>query len=136
MKPGVANSVSMITLLKKEHFEPIKAQMLWEEHGKVALKDISELMDIPKFKTTTNMLKHIHKFETFLLNKYWVDGFPLDYVLQLKLVNAPWSTLDKRTPDRWQMPHRTMPDFFDFAQTDEHCRRWAQIIRRDKTRRS
>ena len=31
------------------------------------------------------------------------------------------------------MPHRTMPDFFDFAQTDEHCRKWAPIIRRDKT---
>ena len=42
----------MITLLKKEHFEPIKAQMLREEHGKVALKDIGELADIPKFKTT------------------------------------------------------------------------------------
>ena len=26
-----------------------------------------------------------------------------------------------------------MPDFFNFAQTDEHCHRWALIIRCDKT---
>ena len=31
------------------------------------------------------------------------------------------------------MPHRAMPDFFDFAQMDELCCRWALIIRRDKT---
>ncbi len=55
--------------------------MLREEHGKVALKDISELTDIPKFKTTTSMSKHIREFETFLSTKYGVDGFPLDYVL-------------------------------------------------------
>ena len=73
MKPGVANPVSMITLLKKEHFEPIKAQMLREEHGKVALKDIGELTDIPKFKSSMSMSKHIHEFETFLSNKYGAD---------------------------------------------------------------
>ena len=90
----------MITLLKKDHFEPIKAQMLREENGKVALKDIGELTDIPKFKTTTSMSKHIREFETFLLNKYGVDGFPLDYVLQPKLVNILWSDLEDCTPDR------------------------------------
>ena len=31
------------------------------------------------------------------------------------------------------MPHRTMPDFFNFAQTDEHCCKWAPIIWQDKT---
>ena len=129
MKPGVANLVFMITLLKKEHFKPIKAQMLQEEHGKVALKDIGELTDIPKFKSSTSMSKHIREFETFLLNKYGVYGFPLDYILRPKLVNTPWSALDDRTPDRWQIPHRTMPDFFDFAQMDEHCHKWAPIIR-------
>ena len=97
--------------------------MLREEHGKVALNDIGELTDIPKFKTTTSMSKHIREFETFFSNKYGVDEFPLDYVLWPKLVNTPWSILDKCTLDRWQMPHRTMPDFFDFAQTDEHCHR-------------
>ena len=30
------------------------------------------------------------------------------------------------------MPHRTMSDFFDFAQTDENCCKWAPIIRQDK----
>ena len=50
----------MISLLKKEHFEPIKAQMLWEEHIKVALKDIGDLTDIPKFKSTMSMSEHIH----------------------------------------------------------------------------
>ena len=99
----------------------------------VALKNISELTDIPKFKTTTSMSKHIREFETFLSNKYRDNGFPLDYVLRPKLVNAPWNMLDARTPDRWQMPHKTMPNFFDFAQTDEHCCRWVLIIRRDKT---
>ncbi len=88
-KPGVGTPVSMITLLKKDHFEPIKAQMLQEEHGKMALKDIGKLTDIPKFKTTMSMLKHIREFETFLSNKYGVDGFPLDYVLWPKLVNTP-----------------------------------------------
>ena len=127
-KRGVAAPVSMITLLKKEHFEPIKAQMLREEHGKVALKDISELTDIPKFKTTTSMSKHIREFETFLSTKYGVDGFPLDYVLRPKLVDRPMSDLEDRIPDRWQYPTKTMPDFFDFAQTDEICRRWAPII--------
>ena len=79
------------------------------------------------------MSKHIHEFKTFLSNKYGVDGFPLDYILWPKLVNTPWSDLDDRTPDRWQIPHRTMPDFFDFAQMDEHCCKWAPIIRQDKT---
>ena len=133
LKHGVTNPVSMITLLKKEHFEPIKAQMAQEEHGKVALKDIGELTDILKFESSTSMLKHILEFKTFLSNKYGVDGFPLDHVLWRKLVNTPWSALDDRTPDRWQMPHRTMPDFFNFAQTDEHCCKWAPIIRQDKT---
>ena len=87
--------------------------MLHEEHGMVALKDISELTDIPKFKTTTSMPKHIHEFETFLSNKYRVDGFPLDYVLWQKLANAHWHTLDTCNPDRFQIQQRTIPNFFD-----------------------
>ena len=87
--------------------------MLREEHGIVALKDISELTDIPKFKTTTSMSKHIHEFETFLSNKYGVDGFPLDYVLWQNLANAHWHMLDTCNPDRFQIQQRTIPDFFD-----------------------
>ena len=94
----------------------------------MALKDIGELTDIPKFKSSTSMSKHIREFETFLSNKYGVDGFPLDYALRQKLVDRPMSDLEDRIPDRWQYPTKTMPDFFDFAQTDEICRRWAPII--------
>ncbi len=84
------------------------------------------------FRTTTSISKHIRKFKTFLSTKYGVDGFPLNYVLRLKLVDKPWNTLDEHIPDRWQYPDKTMPDFFDFAQTDETCRRWAPIIVHDQ----
>ena len=94
----------------------------------MTLKNINELTDIPKFKSTMSMSKHIRKFETFLSTKYGVDGFPLDYVLRAKLADMLISHLDERIPDRWQMPTKTMPGFFDFVQTDEICRRWAPII--------
>ncbi len=68
----------------------------------------------------------------FLSNKYGIDGFPLDYVLRLQLTNAPWHMLDACIPNRFQIPHRTIPDFFDFAQMDNHCCKWALIIMHDK----
>jgi hypothetical protein len=38
----------MITHLKRDHFEAIRAQMEREEHSKISLKDIPDLTDIPK----------------------------------------------------------------------------------------
>ena len=71
----------MIYFLKKEHFEPMHAQMECKEHGKISLKNVSELTDIPTYKSTTSMSKHIHDFESYLSSHYGVEGLPLDYVV-------------------------------------------------------
>ena len=49
----------MIKFLKKEHFEPMHDQMECKEHGKILLKSISELIDIPTYKSTMSISKHI-----------------------------------------------------------------------------
>ena len=71
----------MIYFLKKEHFEPICMQMEPKEHGKISLKSISKLTDIPMYKSTMSMSKGICDFESYLSSHYGAEGFPLDYVV-------------------------------------------------------
>ena len=59
LQPGDPKPYPMIYFLKKEHFEPMRMQMKHEEHGKISLKSISKLTDIPMYKSTMSMLKHI-----------------------------------------------------------------------------
>ena len=73
----------MIEWLSMEHFEPICTQMECNEDGKVTLKDISNLKDIPNYQLMIPLSKHSHNFETYLSQCYRVDNFPLDYVVQL-----------------------------------------------------
>ena len=81
MKPGEPKLYPMISILKKEHLEPMHAQMEREEHSKISLKSMSELTDVPTYKSTTSMLKHIRDFKSYLSTHYGVEGFPVDYVV-------------------------------------------------------
>lgn len=86
----------MVCFLKREHFEPLLAQMECKEHGKITLKDVSELTDVPTYKSMTRMPQHIRDFESYLVTHYDVEGFPLDYVIRPKLASAYWHTLKPR----------------------------------------
>ena len=65
------------------HFKAIRAQMEREEEGKVTIKMIPDLTDVPKWKDhgSTSMSKHFRDFETYLSWHYGVEGFPLDWVV-------------------------------------------------------
>jgi hypothetical protein len=82
--------------LKSRHFEPIRAQMEREEEGKVTVKMIPDLADIPKWKDRghTSMSKHFRDFETYLSQCYGVEGFPLDWVVRSRLPTIRWSTVE------------------------------------------
>ena len=72
----------MIECLSKEHFEVIMVQMEQEEEGKVTLKMIPDLMDVPVYQASVTMSKHFCNFKTYLSQCYGVENFPLDYVVQ------------------------------------------------------
>jgi hypothetical protein len=50
-----------------------------EEEGKVTVKMIRDLTDVPKWKDRglTSTSKHFRDFETYLSQHYGVEGFPL-----------------------------------------------------------
>ena len=77
----------MISFLKKEHFEPMHVQMVHEEHDKISFTSVSELKDVPMYKSIMSMLKHICNFESYLSTHYGVEGFPLDYIVRPKLAH-------------------------------------------------
>jgi hypothetical protein len=54
-----------------------------EEEGRVTVKMIPDLTDIPKWKDRghTSMSKHFQDFETYLSQHYGVEGLPLDCVV-------------------------------------------------------
>ena len=81
LQPGDPKPYPMIYFLKKEHFELMHAQMEHEEQGKISLKSMSELTDVPTYKSTTSMSTHICDFKSYLSTHYGVEGFPLDYVM-------------------------------------------------------
>lgn len=56
----------MIDRLSKEHFEVIRAQMEWEEEGKITLKSILHLTDVPVYHSSVTMSKPFCDFETYL----------------------------------------------------------------------
>jgi hypothetical protein len=65
-------------MLEKEQFELIWAQMDYEEEGKITIEDVSNVMDMPKFKGHTSMSKHFMDFETYLSQHYGIEGFKLN----------------------------------------------------------
>ena len=70
----------MIYFLKKGHIEPLSMQMECKEHGKISLKSISELTDIPMYKSTMIMPNHIRDFESYC-------------PVVMGLRDSPWTTL-------------------------------------------
>ena len=84
----------MIYFLKKEYFEPMRMQMECKEHGRISLKSVSKLTAILTYKPTTSMSKHICDFESYLSSHYGVEGFPLDYMVQLKLAHLSWHVMN------------------------------------------
>ena len=115
-----------IERLRPEHFESIRTQMEREEEGKVTIKMIPDLTDVPKWKDrgSTSMSKHFRDFETYLSQHYGVEGFPLDWVVRSKLRPVYWSEVT--TLNAQQRGLR--PDFFKFEETDHICRSHAPIV--------
>ena len=58
-----------------------------EEEGKVTIKMITDLKDIPKWKDrgSMSMLKHFRDFKTYLSQHYGLEGFPLDWMVRTSL---------------------------------------------------
>ena len=71
----------MIDRLLKVHFKAIRAQMEREEEGRITVKSISKLMDMPVYSLFMTVLKNFCHFERYLSQRYGVEGVPLDYVL-------------------------------------------------------
>ena len=61
----------------------VSTQMECEEEGKVTIKMIPDLTDVPKWKDhgSTSMSKNFRDFKTYLSQHYGVEGFPLDWVV-------------------------------------------------------
>jgi hypothetical protein len=66
-----------------------------EEEGKVTIKMIPDLTDVPKWKDrgSTSMSKHFRDFETYLSQHYGVEGFPLDWVVQTNFGPVFWADM-------------------------------------------
>ena len=96
------------------------AQMKHEEHGKISLKSVSELTDIPTYKSTMIMSTNIRNFESYLSTHYGVEGFPLDFVMRLKLAHLPWHMMSPQNL-RGKM-YNAFPDFFQVDETDFNSR--------------
>jgi hypothetical protein len=97
-----------------------------EEEGRVTIKMIPDLTDIPKWKDLghTSMSKHFRNFETYLSQHYGVEGFPLDWVVRLRLPAIRWSTVETA---RAQSKGKK-PDFFCLEETDYICRNFTSIV--------
>lgn len=111
----------MVDLLTKDHFEAIRAQMERKEEGKVTLKTIPHLTDVPLYRSSMTTSKHFRNFKTYLSQRYGVEGFPLDYMVRLMLAATDWSLFalcDQCCPGQGEL----MPDFFWFKESDYHCR--------------
>ena len=115
-----------INSLRPQHFESIRAQMEREEEGKVTIKMIPDLTDIPKWKDrgSTSMSKHFRDFETYLSQHYGVEGFPLDWVVRPNLKPVFWVDLTSLQAEQRGL----RPDFFKFEETDHRCRVHAPIV--------
>ncbi len=116
-----------IEWLQPEHFESIRTQMEREEEGRVTIKMIPDLTDVPKWKdrgTAASMSKHFRVFETYLSHHFGVEGFPLDWVVRPSLRPVFWSELTDRRADA----EGRRPDFFKLEMCDYYCRTVAPIV--------
>jgi hypothetical protein len=115
-----------ITRLRPQHFEPIRAQMECEEEGKVTIKMIPNLTDVPMWNDSgsTSMSKHFRVFEAYLSWDYGVEGFPLDWIVRSSLQPVYWSNV--MTLNAQQRGLR--PDFFQSKEMDHQCRIHAPIV--------
>jgi len=95
-----------------------------EEEGKISMKDIPDLTDMPKYKAQTSMSKHFHYFEIYLSQHYRIEGFPLDYVVRPMLSVTKWT--DAMIPHMYSVSAN--PDFFKFDETDSYCHRFVEIV--------
>jgi len=97
-----------------------------EEKGKITIKMIPDLTNIPKWKDRghNTMSKHFRDFETFLSQHYGVDGFPLNWVVRLNLPAITWGSV--MTPH--VQSEGKKPDFVCFPETDYICRNFTHIV--------
>jgi hypothetical protein len=119
-----------INWLRPEHFKAIRAQMEREEEGKVTIKTIPDLTDVPKWKDhgSTSMSKHFGDFETYLSQHYGVEGSPLDWVVRTNFRPVFWADLTTLQAEQCGL----CPDFFKFEETDRQCLVHAPIIPHDE----
>ena len=91
-----------------------------EEEGKVTIKMIPDLTNIPKWKDhgQNTMSKHINNFEMFLCQYYGVEGFLLDWVVRLNLAVISCGSIMTAPA---QSKCRT-PELFVLQETDYMCR--------------
>jgi hypothetical protein len=101
-----------------------------EEEGKVTIKMMPDLMDIPKWKDrgSTSMLKHFRDFETYLSQHYGVEGFPLDWVVRTNLRPEFWADMMTLQAEQRGL----CPDFFKFEERDHQCRVHAPIVQHNE----
>lgn len=66
----------MIFFLKRDHFKGSRALMERKEHRKISLKDIPDLMDIPKHKSTMSVSTHIQDFKSYLVTYFGDECSP------------------------------------------------------------
>ena len=97
-----------------------------KEEGKVTIKMIPDLTDISKWKDRghTSMSKHFRDFETYLSQHYGVEGFPLNWVVQLRLPAIRWSTVETARA----LSEGKKPNFFRLEETDYICRNFTSIV--------
>ena len=116
----------MIYFCKKEHFELMRSQMEHKEHGKISLKSISKLTDIPTHKSTMSMSKHIQDFQSYLSTHYGIEGFPLDYAVQPTLTHLLWHMMSPQNLSK--NVFNAFPDFVQVNETDLNSGCFTQIV--------
>ena len=87
-----------------------------EEKGKVSVKMIPDLTDIPKWKDQghASMSKHFRDFETYLSQHYGVEGFPIDWVVGSTLPAIRWTSVETAHAQS----EGKKPNFFRLEETD------------------
>jgi hypothetical protein len=97
-----------------------------EEEGKVTIKMIPDLTNIPKWKDCgqNTMSKRFRDFEMYLSQHYGVKGFPLDWVVRLNLPVVTWSSIMSACVQS----EGKKPDFFCFQETNYMCCNFTHIV--------
>jgi hypothetical protein len=97
-----------------------------EEEGKITVRMIPELTNIPKWKDRgrNTMSKHFWDFETLLSQHYGVERFPLDWVVRPNLPVISWGSIMNACAHN----EGRKPDFFCFQETDYMCHNFKHIV--------